>query len=111
MPASYTLIPAAAIATTTPTALAFDAPSFAYLTSVQVVTVGEGSGTTAPTANPAAATVKNVSTMPAAPGATEFDFDTATNNWQYGAASGKQATGWIYFVLQGFLQGELPQLS
>lgn len=109
--ASYLLVPSAAIAAATPTALPADAPAFRLVKAVRAITTGEGSGTTAPTANPAAATVKNVTSMPATPGATEFDFDYATSEWQYGSASGPQATGTLCFEIEGYVQGEIPALS
>ena len=107
----YTLIPTAAVAAVTPTALPADCPPFAALTAVRVVVTGEGSGTAATVVNPSSATVKNVVTMPATPGATEFDFDRATFEWQYGAASGPQSTGTFFFELDGLLEGEVPAMS
>jgi hypothetical protein len=111
MPTSYRLISTSAIAAATPTALPQDCPPFAKLLSVRAITNGEGSGAAAPVANPVVAIVKNVAVMPGTPGATEFDFDTATFQWQYGTASGPQAAGNLGFELQGLLQGEAPVLS
>lgn len=108
---SFTLVPSGAVAAITPTDMPSGCPSFAKLTSVSVIATGEGSGTAATLVNPSSATVKNVTTMPSAPGSTEFDLDTATNQWQYGSASGSTSTGYLSFVLTGYEQGEIPVLS
>jgi hypothetical protein len=112
MPASYTLVPGSAVAAVTPQNLPADAPPFRLITGVKVIATGEGSGTAATIVNPVIATVKNVTALPTSGvGATEFDYNVVTGQWQYGSACGPQTNGDVWFEITGLLQGEVPSMS
>jgi hypothetical protein len=118
--ATYTLIPGAAVATKTPTPMPSDAPRFYLITSAKQVTIGEGSGTAAPTANPVdlvpGATGSNNAIvngpLPTGTlGTNEFDFDPVGQQWQSQAASGPQATGTVGWILHGLTRGHIQRTS
>ena len=100
---TYTFVPGA-VAANTPTAMPADAPLYQRVTSVAVLT--EAAGGTASTTSPVQAQV--VYSVPSGGlTGTEFYYNAATNQWQYGSAT----TDGTVLIVQGFTQGALGRTA